>query len=84
MLEALEDGGATTNELMGVVNLGKGRIEAMLKVLDVEGAVGRNGTSWVRQPGVTWEYDGERYAHVTALRRREQEAMARSAPTGAA
>ena len=77
VLEALEDGGATTNELMGIVNLGKGRIEAMLKVLDVEGAVSRNGTRWTRQPGVTWEYDGDRYAHVTALRRREQEAMAR-------
>ena len=76
VLEALEDGGATTNELMGIVNLGKGRIEAMLKVLDVEGAVARNGTRWTRQPGVTWEYDGDRYAHVTALRRREQEAMA--------
>lgn len=77
VLEALEtDGGATTNELMGIVNLGKGRIEAMLKVLDVEGAVGRSGTRWVRQPDATWSYDGDRYAHVTALRRREQEAMA--------
>lgn len=77
VLEALDDGdGATTNELMGIVNLGKGRIEAMLKVLDVEGAVAREGTRWVRQPGATWTYDGDRYAHVTALRRREQEAMA--------
>ena len=76
VLEALEDGGATTNELMGAVNLGKGRIEAMLKVLDVEGAVTREGTRWARVPGSDWHYDGDRYAHVTALRRREQEAMA--------
>ncbi|MDA0185633.1 RecQ family ATP-dependent DNA helicase [Solirubrobacter phytolaccae] len=82
VLEALEEGGATTNELMGIVNLGKGRIEAMLKVLDVEGAVGRNGTRWTRQPGATWEYDGDRYAHVTALRRREQEAMAQFGADG--
>src|SRR3954462_6137294 len=75
VLEALEEG-ATTNELMGAVNLGKGRIEAMLKVLDVEGAVSRDGTKWVRVPGSDWHYDGDRYAHVTALRRREQEAMA--------
>ena len=61
---------------MGAVNLGKSRIEAMLKVLDVEGAVQRNGTRWTRVPGSDWEYDGDRYAHVTALRRREQEAMA--------
>ena len=61
---------------MGAVNLGKGRIEAMLKVLDVEGAVTREGTKWVRVPGSDWHYDGERYAHVTALRRHEQAAMA--------
>jgi ATP-dependent DNA helicase RecQ len=72
VLEALP---ATTNELMGAVNLGKGRLEAMLKVLDVEGAVAREGTTWVRVPS-DWAYDGERYANVTALRRREQAAMA--------
>jgi ATP-dependent DNA helicase RecQ len=76
VLEALDGDGATTNELMGAVNLGKGRIEAMLKVLDVEGAVAREGTRWVRVPGADWRYDAERYAHVTALRRHEQEAMA--------
>ncbi|MDA0165586.1 RecQ family ATP-dependent DNA helicase [Solirubrobacter ginsenosidimutans] len=77
VLEALDDdGGATTNELMGAVNLGKSRIEAMLKVLDVEGAVSRNGTRWTRVPGSDWTYDGDRYAHVTQLRRHEQEAMA--------
>ncbi len=60
---------------MGAVNLGKNRIEAMLKVLDVEGAVGREGTTWVRLDS-SWEYDADRYAHVTALRRSEQAAMA--------
>src|SRR4051812_39009272 len=78
VLEALP---ATTGELMGAVNLGKGRLEAMLKVLDVEGAVARDGTSWVRVPS-DWEYDGDRYAKVTALRRREQEAMARFGADG--
>src|SRR4051812_30392320 len=76
VLEALEPDGATTNELMSAVNLGKARIEAMLKVLDVEGAVTRDGTTWRRVPGSDWCYDGERYAKVTALRRREQQAMA--------
>src|SRR3954471_25010258 len=50
------NGGATTNELMSVVNLGKGRIEAMLKVLDVEGAVAKEGTQWVRVDS-DWSYD---------------------------
>ena len=33
--------GRTTRELMAVVNLGMSRLEAMLKILDVEGAVRR-------------------------------------------
>jgi ATP-dependent DNA helicase RecQ len=67
--------GRSTRELMAVVNLGMGRIEAMLKILDVEGAVRRDGSRWVLVPGSDWVYDGERYAAVTALRRREQQAM---------
>ena len=61
---------------MGAVNLGKGRIEAMLKVLDVEGAVAREGTHVGARARRDWAYDGERYANVTALRRHEQAAMA--------
>jgi ATP-dependent DNA helicase RecQ len=48
----------------------------MLKVLDVEGAVARDGTRWLIVPDSTWTYDGERYARVTELRRAEQRAMA--------
>jgi ATP-dependent DNA helicase RecQ len=70
------DDGRTTRELMAAVNLGMGRIEAMLKILDVEGAVRRAGRSWQLVPGSAWTYDGERYAQVTALRRAEQAAMA--------
>jgi ATP-dependent DNA helicase RecQ len=68
--------GRTTRELMAVVNLGMGRIEAMLKVLDVEGAVTRSGNRWLAVPDGGWTYDAERYAQVTALRRDEQRAMA--------
>ena len=75
-LEAAGARGRTTRELMAVVNLGMGRIEAMLKILDVEGAVRRHGTRWQSVAGSDWLYDGERYAQVTALRRAEQEAMA--------
>jgi len=70
------DDGRTTRELMAVVNLGMGRIEAMLKILDVEGAVRRQGTRWQVVPDADWTYDAERYAQVTALRRAEQQAMA--------
>ena len=75
VLERIGAEGATTPELTAEVNLGRGRIEAMLKVLDVEGAVGRDGTRWVRTGG-DWAYDAERYARITELRRREQAAMA--------
>jgi ATP-dependent DNA helicase RecQ len=61
---------------MTVVNLGAGRIEAMLKILDVEGAVYRDGSRWHAVPGSGWTYDADRYAAVTKLRRAEQEAMA--------
>jgi ATP-dependent DNA helicase RecQ len=68
--------GRTTRELMAIVNLGMTRLEAMLKILDVEGAVARDGTRWVAVSDPDWTYDAERYAHVTALRRAEQAAMA--------
>jgi ATP-dependent DNA helicase RecQ len=64
----------TLAALQAEVNLGRGRIETLLKVLDVEGAVERRGSGWVRT-GAPWDYDDERYRQVTALRRAEQEAM---------
>jgi ATP-dependent DNA helicase RecQ len=75
-LELAGEEGRTARELTAVVNLGIGRIEAMLKILDVEGAVERAGSRWRLSPGSDWGYDGERYAEVTALRRAEQRAMA--------
>jgi ATP-dependent DNA helicase RecQ len=75
-LAAAGDEGLTTRQLMGRVNLGMGRIDAMLKILDVEGAVRRDGSRWLLVPDAHWSYDAERYAQVTALRRSEQQAMA--------
>lgn len=75
-LDAVGGDGAGTQELMAQVNLGKGRIEGLLKVLDVEGAVGRAGSRWVARPGAEWKYDAERYGRITELRRSEQAAMA--------
>jgi ATP-dependent DNA helicase RecQ len=75
-LEQAGEHGRTVRELMAAVNLGVGRIEAMLKILDVEGAVTRSGSRWMRVAGSDWSYDSDRYAQVTALRRAEQKAMA--------
>jgi ATP-dependent DNA helicase RecQ len=75
-LDEVGEAGATTRELMGAVNLGAGRLEALLKILDVEGPVFRDGPRWRRDPRAPWVYDEDRYRQVTALRRAEQAAMA--------
>jgi ATP-dependent DNA helicase RecQ len=81
-LRTAGDGGRSTQELLGVVNIGRGRLEAMLKILDVEGALRREGSRWVIVEDSGWAYDAERYARVTALRREEQRAMERFGADG--
>jgi ATP-dependent DNA helicase RecQ len=56
------------------VDLSRGRLESMLKVLDVDGAVRRVGGGWTAT-GQPWHYDAERYQRVAAERAREQQAM---------
>src|SRR5690625_2539549 len=56
------------------VDLRRNRLELMLKVLDVEGAVRRVRGGWIATSNA-WEYDAERYARVEAARIAEQEAM---------
>jgi len=61
-------------ELEGIVNLRRGRLEALLKILDVEGAVEREGSKWLRTE-LPWRYDNERYEQLSAARQSEQQAM---------
>jgi ATP-dependent DNA helicase RecQ len=63
------------------VNARHSRIEAMLKVLEVEGAVEHVAGGWQRTLA-PWAYDTERVERVTALRRAEQAAMVAYATTG--
>jgi ATP-dependent DNA helicase RecQ len=74
-IAAAGEQGAGLNELLAQVRLGRTRLLAMLKVLDVEGAVEKRGSRYVAGDP-SWVYDGDRYDQVTALRRREQQAMA--------
>ncbi|MEV4421627.1 RecQ family ATP-dependent DNA helicase [Patulibacter sp. NPDC049589] len=76
VLAGAGEAGATTREVQAQVNLGLTRLESMLKVLDVEGAVWRSNGRWGDVPDTDWVYDEERYRHVTQLRRAEQDAMA--------
>ncbi|MEE1760708.1 MULTISPECIES: RecQ family ATP-dependent DNA helicase [unclassified Streptomyces] len=57
-----------------LVELRRSRLETMLKVLDVDGAVRRVQGGWV-STGVPWTYDTERYAWVAKQRAAEQQAM---------
>jgi len=63
------------------VDLSRGRLETMLKVLDVDGAVRRVSGGW-EPTGQPWSYDAERYARVAAERSREQQAMLDYASAG--
>src|SRR4051794_37982572 len=56
------------------VNIRRGRLSQMLKILEVEGAVQREGSRYLRTL-VPWEYPAERVERITELRRHEQEAM---------
>jgi ATP-dependent DNA helicase RecQ len=75
-LEALADEGAPfgTPALETRVELNRTRLETMLKVLDVDGAVRRVRGGW-EATGQPWSYDEDRYRRVREAREREQEAM---------
>jgi ATP-dependent DNA helicase RecQ len=71
---ARSDRPLSTATLESYVELGRNRLEAMLKVLDVDGAVRRVQGGW-EATGRDWVYDAERYDRVRAAREREQAAM---------
>lgn len=74
-LAALAGGGTlSTAALEGVVDLRRARLETMLTVLDVDGAVRRVRGGW-QTTGQPWVYDAPRYARVEEARRAEQRAM---------
>jgi ATP-dependent DNA helicase RecQ len=76
VLAALEEAGrpVSTAALEVSVDLRRTRLETMLKVLDVDGAVQRVSGGWV-STGQPWAYDADRYARVAADRAAEQQAM---------
>jgi len=55
-------------------NLSRSRLEMVLKVLDVDGAVQRVRGGWLAT-GQGWEYDGERYRGIAEARSSEQQTM---------
>ncbi|HEX2849070.1 MAG TPA: RecQ family ATP-dependent DNA helicase [Acidimicrobiales bacterium] len=69
------DGAVSVPEIEREVNSRRSRIEAMLKVLEVEGAVERGERGGWQRTAEPWAYDEQRVERVTALRREEQAAM---------
>ena len=64
----------STVALESIVDVRRTRLELLLKVLDVDGAVHRVPGGWTAT-GEPWTYDAERYGRVTEAREREQQLM---------
>ena len=71
----------STAALETAVDIRRTRLELLLKVLDVDGAVQRVPGGWM-STGVPWTYDAERYERVSAARVREQDLMVSYERTG--
>ena len=71
----------STAALETTVDVRRTRLELLLKVLDVDGAVRRVSGGWV-STGVPWGYDAERYDRVAAARKAEQQLMVDYEATG--
>ena len=75
VIRALEpDRPQSTPALEPLVDMNRTRLEMVLKVLDVDGAVRRVKGGWIGT-GEPWTYDEERYRNLDTARRREQQAM---------
>ena len=64
----------STAAIETVVDVRRTRLELLLKVLDVDGAVTRVTGGWA-STGAPWHYDAERYERVAAARESEQQLM---------
>ncbi|MBQ7803183.1 MAG: recombinase RecQ, partial [Rhodococcus sp.] len=75
VIEHLDTEKATsTPALEPLVELNRTRLEMVLKVLDVDGAVKRVKGGWI-STGEPWVYDAERYGRLDDARQAEQAAM---------
>jgi ATP-dependent DNA helicase RecQ len=82
VIGALREAPKKLTELEREVNLGRSRLTGLLKILEVEGAVVKEGSLW-RPSELPWSYPSERVSAVTEERRREQQAMQEYTETAA-
>jgi len=83
VLSALSQAGGplSTPALEAIVDIRRTPLELLLKVLDVDGAVGRVRGGWIAT-GEPWTYDEERYRRIAAERVAEQQHMIEYEETG--
>ncbi|HET7694105.1 MAG TPA: RecQ family ATP-dependent DNA helicase [Vicinamibacterales bacterium] len=75
VLEAVETADAVgVGDLERLVNMRRRRLDQSLKLLEVDGAIGREGSRYFRTVN-PWQPDEERTARVTAARREELKAI---------
>ncbi|XVX19020.1 RecQ family ATP-dependent DNA helicase [Actinomycetota bacterium] len=76
VLRALAEAGRplSTAAIETIVDIRRTRLELLLKVLDVDGAVERVQGGWTGT-GQPWTYDAERYGRVAESRQAEQQLM---------
>ncbi|BDI21349.1 ATP-dependent DNA helicase RecQ [Herbiconiux sp. L3-i23] len=74
VLRELGDEPLSTPALEALVDIRRSRLELLLKVLDVDGAVRRVRGGWV-STGTPWSYDADRYDRIAEARTAEQQHM---------
>lgn len=76
IVACLQEGqGMRLRDLESRFNIKRSRLQQMLKVLEVDGAIVHEGGRY-RRTAQPWSYPAERIAGITAQRRREQQVMA--------
>ena len=68
------DRGLTVNEILKYANLSKGRIERCIKILEIDGIIAKNKSTYYRTVN-PWNPDLVRFEKVTALRLHEMAIM---------
>ncbi len=71
---ALDGGAQTLLALESSTGIRRGRLEGLLKILAVDEAVARNGSSWHRTT-TPWTYDAPRWEALAVVRRTEADLM---------
>ncbi len=74
IFDALDGGAQTLLSLESSTGIRRGRLEGLLKILAVDEAVARSGSSWHRT-STPWTYDTPRWEALAVVRRTEADLM---------